>query len=240
MRKKTIIAAAVAGGTVITALIAGPSIAAGAQDGQDGQSGQHQGSGQHHGSGQPQSANGPGSGMAGGHTGGKPLGHGKAGGQGAGPDSGSVPDGNTATGTMTDQQKAELAYMAEEELVAHDLYTAFAGLYENPVFSRVASSESKHLEAVRNLMDRYGVSDPTVTHVAGEFSNENLQDLYDGLLAKGRASEADALEAGRTVEKTDIEGLTAAVKDAASAPDARTVFTRLLEASEHHLSAFGG
>lgn len=261
MRKKTMIAAAIAGGTVMTALIAGPSIAAGSQDGQSGQSGQHQGNGQ------SQSANGRGSsGMTGGHTGVKPLGHGKAGrqgqghgkaggqdhgkagglghgkagGPGAGPDSGSTAAGNVAAGTMTEQQKAELAYMAEEELVAHDLYTAFAGLYDTPVFSRVASSESNHLDAVRNLMERYGVSDPTVDHVAGVFSDDSLQNLYDGLLAKGRLSQADALEAGRTVEKTDIASLTAAAKGATTSPDAKTVFTRLLEASKHHLSAFGG
>lgn len=236
MRKKTMIAAAVAGGTVITALIAGPSIAAGVQatDIKTNHSAQHHGDVQQHPAKGP-AYNGR---VEGGHTGANPLGHGKS--AGAGADIGSAPTGKTATGTMTDQQKAELAYMAEEELVAHDLYTAFAALYENPVFSRVAASESEHLEAVRNLMELYGVSDPTIDHVAGTFSNEKLQDLYNRLLAQGLTGEAGALESGRTVEKTDIEGLTAAVKNAADAPDAKTVFTRLLQASQHHLSAFDG
>lgn len=258
MRKKTMIATAIAGGTVITALIAGPSMAAAVQSGQGGQNGQHQQSGP------AQSSNGHGrgaSGQAGTHAGGNAMGHGKAGGQGqgqgqgmgqgSGPGSGQgsgmgqgsdpgLESGGTATGTMTEAQKAELAFMAEEELVAHDLYTAFAGLYDTPVFSRVANSESKHLEAVRNLMERYGVTDPTVDHVAGVFSDESLQKLYDELLAQGQANQDGALEAGRTVEKTDIEGLTAAVEGATTAPDARAVYTRLLEASKHHLTAFGG
>lgn len=243
MRKKTMIATAIAGGTVITALIAGPSMAAAVQNGQGGQ---------HQQNGQAQSTRGHGQGaseQAGDHAGGKGMGHGKAGGQGQGqgmgsglgPGSGSGLDsGGTATGTMTEEQKAELAFMAEEELVAHDLYTAFAGLYDTPVFSRVANSESKHLEAVRSLMERYGVTDPTVDHVAGVFSNESLQKLYDELLVQGQASQDGALEAGRTVEKTDIEGLTAATEGATTAPDAKAVFTRLLEASKHHLTAFGG
>lgn len=244
MRKKTMIATAIAGGTVITALIAGPSMAAAVQSGQGGQNGQHQQSGP------AQSSNGHGrgaSGQAGNHAGGNAMGHGKAGGQGSGQGSGmgqgsgpGLESGGTATGTMTAAQKAELAFMAEEELVAHDLYTAFAGLYDTPVFSRVANSESKHLEAVRNLMERYGVTDPTVDHVAGVFSDESLQKLYDELLAQGQANQDGALEAGRTVEKTDIEGLTAAVEGATTAPDARAVYTRLLEASKHHLTAFGG
>lgn len=248
MRKKTMIAAAIAGGTVITALIAGPSMAAAVQSGQGGQNGQHQQSGP------AQSSNGHGRGAseqaanhAGTHAGGNTMGHGKAGGQGQGQGSGmgqgagpGLESGGAATGTMTEAQKAELAFMAEEELVAHDLYTAFAGLYDTPVFGRVANSESKHLEAVRNLMERYGVTDPTVDHVAGVFSDESLQKLYDELLAQGQASQDGALEAGRTVEKTDIEGLTAAVEGATTAPDAKAVYTRLLEASKHHLTAFGG
>ena len=237
MRKKTMIATAIAGGAVITALVAGPSVAAVVQGAQNGQ---------HQQSGQEQSPNGHGRGaddQTGNHTGGKSSGHGKAGGQGQGPGKGSgagLDAGSSATGTMTDEQKAELVFMAEEELVAHDLYTAFAGLYDTPVFGRVANSESKHLEAVRNLMERYGVTDPTVDHVAGVFSDESLQKLYDELLVQGQASQEGALEAGRTVEKTDIEGLTAAVEGATTAPDAKAVFTRLLEASKHHLTAFGG
>lgn len=233
MRKKTMIAAAIAGGAVITALVAGPGVAAVVQGGQNGQ---------HQQSGQAQTPNGHGRGagdQAGSPTGGKLMGHGKAGGQGAGQGSG-LDSGSSATGTMTDAQRAELAYMAEEELVAHDLYTAFAGLYDAPVFNRVANSESKHLEAVRNLMEGYGVTDPTVDHVAGVFSDDSLQKLYDELLAQGQASQEGALAAGRTVEKTDIEGLTAAAESATTAPDAKAVFTRLLEASQHHLTAFGG
>lgn len=241
MRKKTMIATAIAGGTVITALIAGPSMAAAVQNGQGGQGGQHQQTGP------AESSNGHGRGageQGGNHTGGKAMGAGKAGqGQGSGMGQGSgsgLESGGTATGTMTEEQKAELAFMAEEELVAHDLYTAFAGMYDAPVFSRVANSESKHLEAVRNLMERYGVTDPTVDHAAGVFSDESLQKLYDELLVQGQASQEGAFEAGRTVEKTDIEGLTAAADGATTAPDAKAVFTRLLEASKHHLTAFGG
>lgn len=247
MRKKTMIAAAVAGGAVITALVAGPGVASAVQDAQNGQ---------HQQSAPAQSPNGHGrgaGGQAGNHDGGTSAGHGMANGQGQGrgqgPGQGHGPGqgsgagldaGGSATGTMTDEQKAELAFMAEEELVAHDLYTVFAGLYDTPVFTRVATSESKHLEAVRNLMERYAVTDPTIDHVAGVFSDESLQKLYDGLLVQGQASQEGALEAGRTVEKTDIEGLTAAVEGATTAPDAKAVFTHLLEASKHHLTAFGG
>lgn len=51
--------------------------------------------------------------------------------------------------------------MAEEEKLAHDLYTAFADRYEVRIFGRIAAAETNHLTAVRTLLDRYDVTDPT-------------------------------------------------------------------------------
>ena len=48
-------------------------------------------------------------------------------------------------GTLTEQQKATLAAMAQEEKLAHDLHTAFADKYPTVVFDRIAASETQHL-----------------------------------------------------------------------------------------------
>jgi hypothetical protein len=64
-----------------------------------------------------------------------------------------------------------------------------------------------------------------------------VQASYDGLLTKGAASERAALEAGRTVEQTDIAQLQAAVQGL-TAPDVQRVYEQLLAASQQHLAAF--
>jgi hypothetical protein len=66
-------------------------------------------------------------------------------------------------GTLTDAQKTTLAWMAQEEKLAHDLYTAFAARYDAVVFDHIAAAETQHLTAVRTLLQRYGLSDPTAT-----------------------------------------------------------------------------
>jgi hypothetical protein len=45
-------------------------------------------------------------------------------------------------GTLTAAQKATLADMAEEEKLAHDLYTALAARYDVRVFERIATAET--------------------------------------------------------------------------------------------------
>lgn len=148
--------------------------------------------------------------------------------------------GAAEKGTLTSAQKAELAAMAEEEKLAHDLYTAFAAKYpDQTVFGHIATSETQHLTAVRTLLDRYDVKDPTAGKAAGQFADPNVQKTYDQLLAKGRTSLANAYAVGVQVEKADIADLTDAV-DGLTAPDVTRVYQHLTMASQHHLAAFGG
>jgi hypothetical protein len=142
-----------------------------------------------------------------------------------------------AKGTLTGGQKVTLAEMAQEEKLAHDLYVAFAGRYDAVVFDRIARSETQHLTAVRGLLERYGLADPTAGKAAGRFSDGSWQADYDRLLAQGSADEKAALDVGMVVERADIEDLEDAL-GGLTAPDVKQVYTHLVMASRHHLAAF--
>jgi hypothetical protein len=140
-------------------------------------------------------------------------------------------------GTLTAEQKSVLASMAQWEKLAHDLYAAFAARHDAVVLDHMTVAEDRHLAAVRTLLQRYGVSDPTAGRPAGTFSDKAVQDAYDALLERGGSSLAAALTVGQQVERDDIVKLTAAL-DGLSAPDVTQVYTGLLAASERHLAAF--
>jgi hypothetical protein len=140
-------------------------------------------------------------------------------------------------GTLTAAQKATLASMAQEEKLSHDLYTAFAARYDAVVFDHIAAAETQHLTAVRTLLQHYGVTDPTANQPAGAFTDPAVQATYDKLLAQGNAGVTAALGVGQQVERDTIAALTAARKGL-TAPDATQVYTSLLAASQHHLTAF--
>jgi hypothetical protein len=161
-------------------------------------------------------------------------GFGQGAGQGAGMN-GSI--ANLEQGTLTAAQKVDLAAMAEEEKMAHDVYVTLAEQYPDLYqFSRIARAESQHLSLVQALLDRYGIADPTTGMDVGEFTSAAFQDLYDELVA-GATTATKALQAGVTVEKTDIADLKAAMSDI-TAPDVLQVYTNLLKGSERHLAAF--
>jgi hypothetical protein len=142
-------------------------------------------------------------------------------------------------GTLTADQRTALVGMADEEKMAHDLYVALGATYPaDTQFARIAQSETMHLTAVRTLLTRHGISDPTADLPAGRFATARIQSLYDGLLAGATTSSA-ALAAGVTVERTDIADLDAATAGV-TAPDVLSVYAHLRMGSQHHLAAFGG
>lgn len=143
------------------------------------------------------------------------------------------------SGTLTASQRTELAAMAEEEKLAHDLYVALAAKFPTAYqFSRIARAETAHLNAVRVLMTRYGITDPTAGRAEGDFATSTFQAMYDSLLASATTT-SSALAAGIAVEKADIADLTAALTTV-TAPDVVQVYTNLRTASQRHLAAFGG
>ena len=246
MNKRTVVTSAITTAAVIAALIATPTLAAVARPSDAPEAGQSHTSqpyvqGEGRGSmGQKMSQKMDGQQMDGQHVGGQQGGQKMGGGNGPGDGTGGGSGlTDVASGTLTDDQKAELTAMAEEEKLAQDLYVAFDAQYDATVFTRIAKSESKHLDAVRTLLERYELTDPTVGLAAGEFLTDDTQALYDTLLADGSVSLDAAMEAGRTVEETDIADLTAA-NEGVTAPDVLKVYERLLAASEKHLTAFGG
>jgi len=142
-----------------------------------------------------------------------------------------------AKGTLTESQKTALAGVAQDEKLARDLYLALAAKYPNDVqFGRIARAELMHLTAVRTLLDRYGIADPTKGQAAGVFTSVPVQKLYDTLLA-GATDSNKALAAGVTVEKTDIADITKALSGL-TAPDVTQVYENLRAGSERHLAAF--
>lgn len=178
-----------------------------------------------------------GSGWRGGMGMGSGMGMGMGSGYGIGvPDGGCLGSGVTAAqGTLTEQQKTTLVAMAQDEKLALDLYTAFAAKYGAVVFNRIAAAETRHLTAVRTLLTRYGIADPTADRPAGQFGDPAVQATYDKLVARGGTDQTAALEVAMTVEQSDVADLDKALSGL-TAPDVQQVYTHLRAASQHHLA----
>lgn len=170
------------------------------------------------------------------------------GGDNAGPGSDASPSGSFAlsgqldalpTEPLSDAETDSLRLMREEEKLAGDVYVHLNALWgeQTRIFGNIAASEDTHAEAVRQLLQRYGLPDPSAGRAEGQFSRADLQALYAQLASSGQASLVAALATGMTIEELDIRDLELAMSRADN-QDIRFVYTELIRGSGNHLRAF--
>ncbi len=107
---------------------------------------------------------------------------------------------------LTEQESNDLLTLREEEKLARDVYLYAFDKYGMSVSENISISEQKHMDEVLEILTAYGFSDPASTE-KGIFNNEDLQNIYDALIAKVDSSQLDALIVGATVEDLDIRDI---------------------------------
>jgi hypothetical protein len=138
-------------------------------------------------------------------------------------------------GTITAEEADGLVWMREEEKLAHDVYVALYDMWGLRVFSNIAEAETTHTDAVKTLLDRYGLPDPAADNPAGVFTEPEIQALYDDLVAQGSESLVEALKVGALIEDLDIVDLQALQTDVT---EVAMVYDNLERGSRNHLRAF--
>ncbi len=140
--------------------------------------------------------------------------------------------------TMTAEIAEGLIFMREEEKVARDVYEALAKLWNLRVLQNISVSEQRHMDALKVLIDRYGLEDPVSENARGVFVNPDLQRLHNDLVARGSQSVQEALLVGILIEEVDIADLNKHLQAIEAESDIAIVYQNLKRGSENHLSAF--
>jgi hypothetical protein len=159
-----------------------------------------------------------------------------------------------ATATDWSLVQEDMRFMREEEKLARDVY---ATLYDYhltkgltlTVCDNIASSEQRHMEAMKQLLDNYSMADSAVDGGQGtypesclgdacKFNNTDLADLYVKLVADGKVTGVGALLVGGLIEEVDMIDLAEAIANAEGYADIQGVYDNLLCGSGNHLRAF--
>lgn len=138
---------------------------------------------------------------------------------------------------LTDIEIEYLLFMREEEKLARDVYIVMYEEWGIPVFNNISKSEQSHMDAMKVLLDKYGLKDPVGDNGVGEFKNEDLQSLYEDLVALGSQTSLDGLEVGGLIEEVDIEDIAVAIENT-DRRDIQRTYESLLCGSRNHLRGF--
>lgn len=138
---------------------------------------------------------------------------------------------------LTDREEHWLILMREEEKLARDVYQTLGDMWGMRIFSNIASSEQTHTDAIKTLLERYGVNDPVADDTVGVFTDPEMQKLYDNLTDQGSESLLSALIVGATIEDLDIDDLDKAMAENTK-EDIEIVYQNLQKGSRNHMRAF--
>ncbi len=132
----------------------------------------------------------------------------------------------------------DLIYIIEEEKLAHDVYVALYEKWGLRTFNNIQNSETTHQNMALGVIESRGLTDPRKRDT-GQFTNKDLQLLYDKLVAQGSQSVTEAYKVGVTIEELDISDIQKMLsrldpKDT----DIKNVLENLMSGSENHLRAF--
>ncbi len=64
------------------------------------------------------------------------------------------------TAILSQEEIDDLVYLREEEKLARDVYLHLYNTWGQWIFENIAASEQQHMDAVKTLLDRYGIHDP--------------------------------------------------------------------------------
>lgn len=130
-----------------------------------------------------------------------------------------------------------LRLMREEEKLARDVYWTLFEETNHRIFRNIARSEQRHMNAVRVLIQKYGLADPVNDDSRGVFTNPELQALYYDLTAQGSQSLQEALKVGALIEDLDIFDLKRFIKKSDN-QDILVLLQNLEKGSRNHIRSF--
>ncbi|MBK8627655.1 MAG: DUF2202 domain-containing protein [Saprospiraceae bacterium] len=142
----------------------------------------------------------------------------------------------TYNDTLTENEKAGLVKMREEEKLAFEVYTFLDAKWDHQVFKNIKQSEARHGELVKGLIDQFGIKDPYIA-ANGQYANAEMQKLYQELTTKGSQSLKDAFIVGAIIEDMDIADLDILMA-ATTNKDLLGVYDNLNRGSRNHIRAF--
>ena len=137
--------------------------------------------------------------------------------------------------TLSSREKNDLLFSFEEEKMARDTYIFLNNKWGIAQFANIQNSEQSHMNAVENLLKKYNI--PYQILPQGQFSDANLQTLYNQLTAQGSLSKNQAFQAGATIEDVDIDDLET-LKQHTTNATILSVYNKLECGSRNHLRSF--
>ena len=132
-------------------------------------------------------------------------------------------------------EETALLKIWQDQKLSRDLYQSFYTAYPLPIFANMLSDAQHHMDFVHILLGKFGVSVPQ--DVAGLFTDQEAQNLFDLMLNAGNGSEVEALRQGAAAEDMIIDELQILLPQTDNL-EIQIIYQNLLKSAKNHLRLF--
>lgn len=140
---------------------------------------------------------------------------------------------------ISEEERVGLIQMRQEMKLARDVYLAMYNRWQNPAFLNSANATQAHMDAMKVLLDKYGVADPVVDNTPGVFTDPRYTQLYQTMVANGMTSQENAWQVGATMEEMNIYNLNGMMAMTDN-DDMQAVYQYMNTNSRSHMRAYAG
>ena len=138
---------------------------------------------------------------------------------------------------LNNTEKEMLINARKNEKLAYDYnYTMFSK-WGMPVFNHMATKLLANNDALKKMLNKYGLTDPINDMQIGKYSDNELQSKYDSAVAKGNESLKNAYIEAANIEEQMIKFYRDA-SDKVDNQDLKLLFDNLRVRAEHSFAAF--
>lgn len=106
-------------------------------------------------------------------------------------------------------EQTHLMFIREEEKLARDVYLTLGTMYpDSAIFGNIDDSEQAHMDAVKAIIEKYGLQDPSTNDNIGAYTSEDygwyFTEKFNLLVERASISELEALYVGAFIEELDM------------------------------------
>ena len=136
---------------------------------------------------------------------------------------------------LNDCEKCGLAVLLETAKMHRDIYTWINARFPHDEFTELAESEGTCRQLLTEKAERYGLTNPTLNKLPGEFENPGLQNQYNEFIRLSTGGLQDMIDNAIVMEEAMICKVVEQQCNLCGKDDIRQVYGDLLETTNSQL-----
>ena len=138
---------------------------------------------------------------------------------------------------LSNFEKDGLVRLLETQKMHRDVYTWMNSQFPSSVFAGLASDDGNYMDRLSQMVDRYGITNPTLDKLPGEFEDVGVQNQYNEFVRLTAGDLEAMVENAKVMDQEMICTVQEQQLNLCGNDDLRQIYGNLIQQSKNQLQA---